>query len=365
MITPDDSTPGGTIDVNGLSPVHVSYEYSVNLPELLAALGCSVLLSTYQAGRVVSIGSHHGELRVGFSYFDQAMGLTRMPSGIAVGSREGIWQLPANREIASHISPEDHYDIALLARSYHSTGVLMGHDLAWGDSKLWLVNTLFNCLATIETPWSFVPQWRPPFIRSTRQGDCCHLNGMAIEVASAKPVWATSLSDTDIENGWRDKKVTGGCLLHVHSGETLAQGLCMPHSPRLYNSELYLLESGKGSLCRVDRQSGYIQTLACLPGFTRGLDFVNGYAFVGLSQIREASVFGGLPIQENNTDLICGLGIIRLQDAALVSQIVFHSGIEEIFAVCVLPGYLNPVVVGPSQVIDRKDGIWLVPPESA
>jgi len=182
-------------------------------------------------------------------------------------------------------------------------------------------------------------------------------------VSSGKPVWASSLSDSEIENGWRENKVTGGCLLHVPSGDILAQGLCMPHSPRLYNSQLYLLESGKGALCRLDRHSGCTETLANLPGFTRGLDLYNDYAFVGLSQIRETSVFGGLPIQENNSDLVCGLAIIRLHDAALVSKIVFHSGIEEIFAVSVLPGYLNPVVVGPSHVIDRKDGIWLVPPQ--
>ena len=39
--------------------------------------------STYQAGRVLSVGSHRGELRLGFSHFDQAMGLCHPASGIA------------------------------------------------------------------------------------------------------------------------------------------------------------------------------------------------------------------------------------------------------------------------------------------
>jgi hypothetical protein len=38
--------------------VAVSYEHSTSLPALLEQLGLSILLSTYQAGRVVSVGSH-------------------------------------------------------------------------------------------------------------------------------------------------------------------------------------------------------------------------------------------------------------------------------------------------------------------
>jgi hypothetical protein len=66
----------------------------------LERLDLSVLLSTYQAGRVVSLGCHGGQLRVGFSHFDQAMGLCRTPTGLAVGSRDTIWNLPASCEIA-------------------------------------------------------------------------------------------------------------------------------------------------------------------------------------------------------------------------------------------------------------------------
>jgi uncharacterized protein (TIGR03032 family) len=120
--------------------IAVSYEHSTGLPVLLERLEHSVLLSTYQAGRMVSIGSHQGQLRLGFSRFDQAMGLARTPTGIAVGSRDAIWTLPASREIAPRIQPEVEHDIAFLARSAHHTGLLMGHDLAWGNGLLLLVN---------------------------------------------------------------------------------------------------------------------------------------------------------------------------------------------------------------------------------
>lgn len=110
--------------------VAVTYEHTTGLPALLERLELSVLLSTYQAGRVVSIGSHKGQLQIGFSHFDQAMGLCCTPTGIAVGTRDAIWTLPACREIATRFKPEGEHDIAFLARSAHHTGPLMGHDLA-------------------------------------------------------------------------------------------------------------------------------------------------------------------------------------------------------------------------------------------
>jgi hypothetical protein len=122
-----------------LQPVAVSYEHSQSLPALLDQLGLSVLISTYQAGRVVSVGSHRGELLLGFAHFDQAMGLTPTATGVAVGCNDAIWTLPANREIASRIKPEGEHDIALLSRTCHHSGPVMGHDLAWGNGRLWLV----------------------------------------------------------------------------------------------------------------------------------------------------------------------------------------------------------------------------------
>ena len=157
----------------GLKSVEVRYEHSRGLPDLLEQLELSVLLSTYQAGRVVSVGSHQGELRLGFSHFDQAMGLCRTASGIAVGTRDGIWSLPAHREIAAHIKPEGEHDIAFLARSCHHSGPLMGHDLAWGGEGLWdslshrprtevlLESGPRNLRCWLETGW-----WRAGVIRA-------------------------------------------------------------------------------------------------------------------------------------------------------------------------------------------------------
>jgi uncharacterized protein (TIGR03032 family) len=359
-----DVAPDTGISKN--AAVAVRFEHSTGLPGLLERLELSVLLSTYQAGRVVSLGSHQGQLQVGFSHFEQAMGLCRTPTGLAVGTSNGIWSLPANRPIASHIQPDYKHDIAFLARSCHHTGPVLGHELAWCDGKLWLVNTLFNGLVSIEGTWSFVPQWQPPFISGWIAGDRCHLNGVAINPDGSAPGFATALGECATEEGWRANKSSGGCLMDVSSGEIVLRGLAMPHSPRLYNGELYLLDSGRGRLIRVRKSSGESHTVAELPGFTRGLDCFGGYAFIGLSQIRETAVFGGLPLhekQEQGRELRCGLAVVNLSSGAVEQLFWFHSGIEEVFSVLVLPGWGNPVVIGPNQNIDANPAVWLVPPK--
>ena len=47
---------------NGIAPTReVRHEYTRNLPGLLGQLGVSVLVSTYQAGKVVGVGVARGE----------------------------------------------------------------------------------------------------------------------------------------------------------------------------------------------------------------------------------------------------------------------------------------------------------------
>ncbi|MCG8653904.1 MAG: DUF4915 domain-containing protein, partial [Pirellulales bacterium] len=137
--------------------------------------------------------------------------------------------------------------------------------------------------------------------------------------------------------------------------------LSMPHSPRLHNDEVFLLDSGSGSLKHVDRQTGGTSTITQLPGFTRGLSFWGPYAFVGLSRIRETSVFGGIPIAAERERLRCGIMIVDLRTGQLVGHFYFQSGVTEIFAVEVLPTARCPYIVGPECGSDEGPPIWYAP----
>jgi uncharacterized protein (TIGR03032 family) len=77
-------------------------------------------------------------------------------------------------------------------------------------------------------------------------------------------------------------------LIDLDTNAIVLRGLSMPHSPRWYQDQLWFLESGQGSLARVDLERGTWETVAQVPGFTRGLDFYGPLAFIGLSQVRES-----------------------------------------------------------------------------
>jgi uncharacterized protein (TIGR03032 family) len=156
-------------------------------------------------------------------------------------------------------------------------------------------------------------------------------------VVDGRVRYVTALGETDAAGGWRAKKNKGGILMEFPSGDILLRGLSMPHSPRWYRGKLWLLESGTGTIGTVDVSAGRYEPIAETPGFTRGLDFCGNLAFIGLSQVRESAVFGGIPLSERLTERTCGVWAVDLTTGRTVAFLRFADAVQEIFAVHVLP----------------------------
>jgi len=340
--------------------VAVRYEYTSLLPEILQFAGVTVLVSTYQAGKVLALGSHAGQVTVSFCHFDRAMGLAVDQTRIAIGTRRQIHFLKSAPELGPRMTPEGTRDGCWLPRQSFYTGNVQGHELAWGNDGLWVVNTLFSSLCTLHEDYSFVPRWQPRFISELQAQDRCHLNGLAMQ--DGRPRFVTAMAESNQPAGWRPTKATSGCLIDVDSGETVARGLAMPHSPRLHAGKLWVLNSGCGQLGSVDPATGVYEPFETVPGYTRGLAFAGQFAFVGLSRIRETSIFGGVPIAENRQNLKCGVAVIDLNTGRSIAAFQFFSGVEEIFAIDVIP-QRNAHVQGPAgERDDEASDIWLAPP---
>ena len=342
------------------SPVReVRHEYSRDFPAILAGLGASLLVSTYQAGKVVAIGAGEQGLSLSYHNFERAMGVAVRPGRIAVGSRAQVWFLEAAPNLVPRLGPPGRHDACFLTRSSRYTGEIQGHELAWAGDDLWIVNTAFSCLCTLHPDHSFEPRWRPPFVSTIAPEDRCHLNGLAM--VDGRPKYVTVLAEADTPQGWRPVKAAAGCLIDVPSGETVARGLAMPHSPRVHGGRVWVLHSGAGRLTVVDPATGRHDDVAELPGYTRGLAMLGPYAFVGLSKIRETSTFGGVPIAERRDELKCGVGAIDLRTGRLAAHLEFVTGVDEIFDVVALPGALSPLLSGPHPELDDGQPIWTVP----
>ncbi|MCI0356178.1 MAG: TIGR03032 family protein, partial [Acidobacteria bacterium] len=187
------------------------------------------------------------------------------------------------------------------------------------------------------------PRWRPPFVSAYAPEDRCHLNGLAL--VDGRPKYVTALGETDTAGGWRTNKRSGGILMDTETNEILLRGLSMPHSPRWYQNRLWFLESGQGSLAVADLEQGTWRTVAELPGFTRGIDFLGSLAFIGLSQVRESATFSGIPLVERLRERTCGVWVVHIESGETLGFLRFEAGVQEIFAVQVLPGLRFPEIL--------------------
>jgi uncharacterized protein (TIGR03032 family) len=335
-----------------------SFEASDNFVAVLDEIRGSLLISSYQAGRLVVVGVSGGRLNLSLHTFEGAMGIAVAPDRIAVAAGPQIWFLQNAPTFAPQLEPAGKFDGCFVTRSSHVTGEIQCHELAFAGLQVWFVNTVFSCLCTLHPTLSFLPQWKPSFISAATLDDRCHLNGLAL--AGGHPRYATALGETDTPGGWRPGKACGGCLIDVPNSRTVANGFSMPHSPRVHQGEVWLLDSGTGRLVKVDLRSATSDTVAGLPGYTRGLSFAGGYAFVGLSRIRETSL-GDLPISAHRERLKCGVGVVELASGRLVALLEFTAGIQEIFAVEVLHGTRCPAISGPFVAKDGTQPIFVIP----
>ena len=345
QIAPRHPSADGTASVpSAPAPVEFHYSQSESFVALLHELHATLLVSTYQANKLLAVRAAPGGISTLVRTFDRPMGLAVDGKRLALGTRKEVWFLRNAPDIAPQVEPVGVHDACFLPRASHVTGDIGIHEVAWVADELWIVSTRFSCLCTLSPEYSFVPRWRPPFISAIAAEDRCHLNGLAL--LDGKPKYASALGTTDSAGGWRADKPHGGCLIDIPSGEFVTRGLSMPHSPRWHNGRLWVLESGIGGLVLVDPSTAKRETITQLPGFTRGVAFAGNYAFIGLSKIRATSAMDGVPLAERRDQLKCGVAVVDLRSGESIAFLEFQTAVEEIFDVQILPGIRFPEVLG-------------------
>ena len=336
----------------------------------MAQCGGSLAVTTYQAGKLALIGfdDRPGARQVTLlmRQFDKPLGLAVRGTGagmrLALATRNDV-VLFADAPLLARDYLEGQpgrYDALFLPRASFHTGDVNVHDLAYGEvEELWVVNSRFSCLASLSDEYSFVPKWRPPFVSEVVPEDRCHLNGLAM--VNGRPGYVTALGESDVVGGWRANKAAGGVVVHVDSCQVVLRGLAMPHSPRWHAGKLWVLNSGAGELWAVDVETGKHSVVCALPGYLRGLCFVGAvgdgparYAAVGMCQIREKHIFGGLPVQQRHARLLCGVAVIEMASGKTVGMFEFTAGCQELYDVQFLPGVRRPTVLNLEKEAARQ-----------
>lgn len=315
----------------------------------LSGVGGSVAFTTYQAGKIFLIGLRpDGRLSIFERSFPRAMGLAVSGNGRALYLATQ-YQVYRFDNILPQGDRQGIHDAVFAPHQSWITGDIDIHDVAVGtDGCPIFACTMFNCIGKTAEGFSFRPVWRPPFISRLAAEDRCHLNGMAVE--NGVPRYVTCVAQSDVTDGWRDRRVDGGVVVDVQTGKVVADGLSMPHSPRLHDGRLWLLNSGTGMFGWVDIESGGFNEVAFCPGYARGLTFVGPYAVIGLSLARENRTFQGLHLEAalatKASDARCGLLVVDTRTGETVEWVRIEGVIQELFDVAFLPGVTCPSAIG-------------------
>jgi len=318
----------------------------------------SIALTTYQVGKIFFLGlKPDGKLWVFNRDIGRCLGLAIAGPDLWVTAATQILRF-RDAMAEEERKPADGPDALYVPQLAYFTGDLDAHDVA-ADPKgnVLFVNTRFNCLATVSPTHSFRALWKPPFISRLAAEDRCHLNGVALIDGTAK--YATCVSQTDIFDGWRDHRESGGIVVDVSSGEIVCSGLSMPHSPRWHEGRLWLLNSGTGELGYVDLQARSFKPVCFCPGYLRGLDFIDKkYALVGLSKPRENRTFSGLALdgalKQRNIAARCGLYVVDTSTGDVAHSVTIEGIVSELYEVAVIPGIRQPSMIGPNSEEQKR-----------
>ena len=349
--TSDTQTDSGTSQIQ--------YSVSPGLLARLAGLNISFAFTSYQSNILYLIGRNgQGGINIHQSAMPKPMGLCLDENGGLTLS--GAFQILRFQNV---LEPEqrvnNRFDACYVPRVVHNTGQLDAHDVGVDNQgRAIFVNTRFNCIATVSDRHSFEPLWRPPFVSALIDEDRCHLNGLAME--DGEPRYVTAVSASDTIDGWRDRRADGGIVIDMKSDEIICRNLSMPHSPRIHQGELWLLNSGTGELGVVKREGeeeGQFEARAFCPGFLRGLAFLGDYAFVGLSKPRYKR-FEGLPLEQKlkdaDSEAWCGIQIIQLSTGTCVDWLRIDGNLSELYDLEVIPNVLAPMAVSPNSAEAAK-----------
>jgi uncharacterized protein (TIGR03032 family) len=340
------------IDEDGNRAGEVEYSVSPGLAGRLANSNISLAFSSYQSGLLYFIGRNK---EGGINIHQAAM---PKPMGLCIDNKGGL-TLTGGFQIMrfENVLEKDQqinntFDACYVPRIVHVTGALDAHDVGIdSEGRPLFINTRYNCLATVSPRHSFEEVWRPPFITTLVDEDRCHLNGLAMQ--EGKPRYVSAVSRSNTIDGWRDRRADGGVVIDVKTNEIICEGLSMPHSPRMHDDQLWILNSGTGELGVIEigeNGKGTFKPRAFCPGFLRGLTFHNGFAFVGLSKPRYKR-FEGLALDQKLKDADsepwCGIQVIDLNNGNCVDWLRIDGAIGELYDLEIIEGYACPMAVAP------------------
>jgi uncharacterized protein (TIGR03032 family) len=296
----------------------------------------NVALVFGRRNEMVLIGrSREDDLRIDTVSFDRVGGMALYGATLWIGTGFQIWRY--ENGLAPGASTDDGCDLCLLPRVGATTGAIVADDLAVrGDGEVLFASGRFSCIGTIADGMSFTPLWLPAWVTELVDETRSPVSGIAMR--DGECAFVTVLGTSDEPDGWHAKgRGSSGLIVDVHTDRVVAKGLAMPYSPRWHEDRLWFCDAGRGRLCALDVETGDIETIAEMPTFLRGLEFVGPWAIVAGSASRSDELLEGLPIADTlaatSTRPEQGLWVIDTRTGEIAHRLRIDGTGREVFSV--------------------------------
>jgi hypothetical protein len=170
------------------------------------------------------------------------------------------------------------YDARGVRRYIRLDEVLDPHDIAWDPRReaYAIVSSLTNSVHWIATDGRPLSRHVLP-----GAGDSWHVNSLLRE---GEQLYASAFGDFRHHREWKSHFGAGrGVIFDLDTGVPVLTGLDCPHHPRLVDGAWVVCDSLTGRLVRADAQTGHVEDVLELAGFTRGIALSGDHALVGES----------------------------------------------------------------------------------
>ena len=293
--------------------------------------------------------------------FDRVTGVAYGDDRLVVAAHHELWTLTDAID-AGERSPlgADRWFMCRTARFVG--GVVPAEPLPVDGGDCWFVSVALSAVCSLDETLSARVRWVPPFISAVRPEHRCRLTGLGAR--DGAPAVVTSVSTSDEPGGWSAAVADGGVVVDLASGEIIAGGLSMPHSPRWHDGRWWLAQAGTGEIGYLDGDR--FEAVARIDGFARGLVIHDGTIAVGGSGSRWDELVDGLPVGQRvrarGARPESGVFLVDLTSGERLGGLRLDGTAREIADVLVVPGARRVELASPRGAVAQEWTTYPVEP---
>lgn len=307
--------------------------------DAVSAMGGTLVVTREYEHLVVAITVRDGRPRLSYISLPHPNGLAVDQAGgrLYVASTRNpnlVYEFAPCRESVGSPPSASLADALLPVRCRFLPGSLYIHDLALIGGRLYANAVSMNAVVELPEGGGFRPAWWPASIEEA-SGPRWDRNYLQLNSIAAGPdlessfFSASAAAPSGRRPGHLNFPVDGrGVIFSGRTREVVARGLTRPHSARLARGTLWVANSGYGDFGRI--VDGRLETLARLPGWTRGVCCVGRVAFVGTSRILPRFRHYAPGVDPLRTET--GLHAVDLRTGDVLGSLIWPTG-DQIFAI--------------------------------